>query len=278
MPIAASVLLCLAAPALAQESGDAQPAPTPVTPSPAIPSDFSLPPGDNATPRQRIEPEQVVPIMQERAPAQTTNREVEQALPTQAAEPQPTTAPQQPGFGAPPPRSDLAPAQPPPPAGIPDTDAGATDVPAIPAAPSTSSSAQTASASDASEPGAGLWWTLAGLLLSAFAIAGIVIFLRRQRFESVGNKIEPHVPVAPPAAEPTADPQSEKPPASPAAPQLAQPKPAPVATKPASDGLVQSRIPAGNGLVQTRPFRKPEPRTRAVPRPARVTAQISFDQ
>ncbi len=124
----------------------------------------------------------------------------------------------------------------------------------------------------------------------AMALLSLVVFLRRQKFQTVPVRVEPLAPVAMPMTEPE-EPVVPAPPAV-VEPARALPLPAPsfVTSPVGGDGLVHARLPSkgvpNSGLVTTNLAAKrrtqaaPPPPTvpqRRLVTPPAVTTRISFD-
>ena len=312
-----AALLALSAPAAAQDS--AQPTPTPTAQprpiSPAIPSDFSLTPGDNQPQAQPTPQSTPRPTQQPTAP-------VVQPVPSATATPRPTssatsrqTAPVREPLVRP-----TAPAETPAPGSSDGTEIGASaeTSPQItaPAAATPTPPVAAVPEATADEPAESAGWGTLGIILAAIAISaaaalGLVMLWRRRRDEVVVERAEPHrekdtapdvphvgkaatepasAPVAP--AEPQSVPQPQSTRAMPDPSTLvtispsrnrAARAPQPSANNSAASGLVTTNLAAKHRAeaearerARVEAQRRSE-RARQARTPARVKRSVSFD-
>lgn len=244
--LAAGLLVPLAV-ASAQEEDRPRVQPQQVLPT--IPSDFTLPPGEGEAAPDSVRPaSQSIPVTQPLPePTQT------QAAPARERSAAPARNPARAATFAPQP----APTAAAPVASGTATPAAQTSAPSAELTPPrlpVTASQPAAPVETASEPAAsGFNWLLIGLLIMVAAIVALVVFLRRQTFETAPQVVEKFVPAAP---------ESE-----PALPLPLTPAP--------SDGMVHARSSA-SGMVTTNLAAKRRERA-ATAQPTPVRLRISFD-
>jgi hypothetical protein len=234
----------------------AQDQPVIVRPFQTIPDDFTLPPGEGEeeTPPPPPREAQASPVVQPLPePAQATR-----AAPVRAARP------------APAPARSAAPASAPAPATQePPAEAMEAPAQAAPAAPPVAAHPADAPGPNAdAAPSGGFNWLLLGLFIMGTALLGLVVFLRRQSFDSLPGRAAPLDP-ARVSVEPS--------PPEPAREAMSPPPPVPPPPLPASgDGLVHARLPV-SGLVTTNLAAKRRAQAVPAPRQPAVRTRIFFD-